>query len=226
MRCVKTVQYEFALNQEIVGKVWPSRGLRQGDPLSPYLFVLCSQGLSSMFTENMRQGNIHGVKIAPRCPSISHLFFADDSLIFCRATEDECTQVAGLLKKYGKASRQLINYDKSAPTFSPNTQSRIVDKFKEVFTVPVVQGHEVYLGLPTFTMLRKKIQFGNLKERILKKIVGWSGKTFTDGGKEVLIKTVLQAILTYVMSCFRIPKSICEEIESACANFWWGMDGV
>ncbi|KAK6158786.1 hypothetical protein DH2020_006100 [Rehmannia glutinosa] len=199
MRCVQTVSYSFSLNQEVVGRVIPGRGLRQGDPLSPYLFVLCAQGLSSLISSSVSQGVIHGVRLAPRCPIISHLFFAEESLIFCHASESDCEKIAALLKIYEKAMRQLINFEKSALTVSPNTQQVIVDKFKNVFKVPVVQGHEIYLGLPTFTMRNKKLQFGYLKERMLKKIAGWSGKMFTDGGKEILIKSVLQAIPTYVM---------------------------
>lgn len=82
MRCVTTVTYSFRLNQSIFGTIHPKRGLRQGDPLSPYLFVLCAQGFSSLFSKAVERRLIRGIKVVNSCPIISHLFFADDSLIF------------------------------------------------------------------------------------------------------------------------------------------------
>lgn len=82
MRCVTIVTYSFRINQSIFGTLSPQRGLRQGNPLSPYLFVLCAQGLSHLFSKEVERRLIRRVKVANTCPIISHLFFADDSLIF------------------------------------------------------------------------------------------------------------------------------------------------
>lgn len=224
IRCVKSVSYSFKLNNEVRGMVKPQRGIRQGDPLSPYLFVLCAQGLSSMIFELESRKLFRGVRLAPSSPSISHLFFADDSLVFFRASEEDCLTINRCLKWYEKASGQLINYDKSALTFSPNTDSHLVDTIKGILSIPVVQGHEIYLGLPTFSLRSKTLQFNYLKEKVLTRMQGWSNKSFSIGGKEVLIKSVLQSIPTYAMACFRIPITICQDIERACANFWWGME--
>ncbi|KAK6147624.1 hypothetical protein DH2020_018536 [Rehmannia glutinosa] len=109
--------------------------------------------------------------------------------------------------------------------FFPNTKQEIIDQIKAKLTIPVTQSHEVYLGLPTFSMRSKRVQFQYLRDRILKKIQGWGRKFFSEGGREVLIKSVLQAIPTYTMSCFRLPSSLCNDIERDCAKFWWGQDG-
>lgn len=100
----------------------------------------------------------------------------------------------------------------------------MIDMIKIIFTIPVVQGHDLYPGLPTFSLRNKTIQFNYLKERVAKRMQGWSSKIFSVGGKEVLIKSALQAIPTYAMSCFWIPSSICSKIEKDCDNFWWGME--
>lgn len=93
MHCVSSVSYSFALNQTAVGSLKPSRGIRQGDPLSPYLFALCAQGLSSMLSAYENRGFFKGIRIASSCPVLTHVFFADDSLIFFRATVEDCTEV-------------------------------------------------------------------------------------------------------------------------------------
>lgn len=84
-----------------------------------------------------------------------------------------------------------------------------------------MQGHNIYLGLPTFSLRSKRLQFGYLRERIDKKINDWSNRFFSAGGREVLIKSILQAIPSYAMSCFKIPISVCRAMEQSCARFWW-----
>ena len=87
MQCLSTVTYAIKINGVPKGHIIPSRGLCQGDPLSPYLFLLCAEGLSAMLHQAVQEKRLRGVSICRRGPKISHLFFADDSLIFGRATE-------------------------------------------------------------------------------------------------------------------------------------------
>ncbi|GFQ01423.1 putative ribonuclease h protein at1g65750 [Phtheirospermum japonicum] len=224
MSCVKTVSFSFCLNRKVFGELKPQRGIRQGDPLCPYLFVICAQGISSLLTHFENQKLIHSVRIASGAPTISDLFFADDILIFFKANLAECRMIQHILGCYERASGQLVNFEKSVLSFSLNTKKGAQDAIETSLSIPVVHHHDLYLGLPTYSLRSKRFQFRYLKDNVVKKIRGWGSKFFSDGGREVLIKTVLQAILTYVMSCFRIPLSICEEIESELANFWWGVD--
>lgn len=121
MMCVKFVIYKVSVGRELVGPSYPSKGLRQGDPLSPYLFILCMEGLSIMLQKFEGEGALHGAKAAINAPMISHLFFADDSLLFFRADEREAIKVKDVLHEYEMASGQSINFQKSSMMFSKNT---------------------------------------------------------------------------------------------------------
>jgi hypothetical protein len=84
MMCVKMVQYSILVNGNPCGFLTPSRGIRQGDPRSPYLFLICAKALSAMLTRPNMDGRLIGVPTLKRGRALSHIFFVDDSLLFCR----------------------------------------------------------------------------------------------------------------------------------------------
>jgi hypothetical protein len=113
MMCVQSVQYAVVVNGVPCGEINPSRGLRQGDPISPYLFLICSEVLSSMVTQANQDGVLTGVPTSRRGPRVSHLFFADDSLLFCRANLSQWEALTRLLRQYEEASGQRLNNNKT-----------------------------------------------------------------------------------------------------------------
>ena len=82
--------YSIRINGKPTGHISPARGLKQGDPLSPYLFLLCAEGLLALIKKAVNEGSMEGISVCRNGPCLSHLFFADDSLIFCKATIGEC----------------------------------------------------------------------------------------------------------------------------------------
>ena len=86
----------------------------------------------------------------------------------------------------------------------------------------MIKQYEKYLGLPALVGREKKRNFIYLKERVWKKLQGWKEKLLSITGREVLIKAVIQAILTYTMSCFKLPKGLIKELEVLIRKFWWG----
>jgi hypothetical protein len=121
MACVRSVSYSILINGGPVGNIQPSRGIRQGDPISPYLFLICAEALSALLQQAGRKGIITGVPTSPRGPRLSHLFFGDDSIIFCKANSVEWRRIMKILDIYEKGSGQKINLLKMSLFFSRNT---------------------------------------------------------------------------------------------------------
>ena len=225
MHCITSVSYSIHVNGVAYGSITPTRGLRQGDPISPYIFLLCTNAFSSLINNAALNQKITGVSICRGCPKITHLFFADDSLLFCKANGQECQYLIEVLQLYEAASGQKINADKSSVFFSNNTPD---DRRCEVLNMlgPMQDTrHKKYLGLPSIIGKSKVEIFAEIKERVEKKLSGWKEKMLSMGGREVFIKAVAQAIPTYTMSYFQIPKSICDDIEGIMRKFWWGQRG-
>lgn len=105
--CLSSVIYYVLLNQDRVGSIVPSRGLRQGDPLSPYLSILVAEGLTTLI--HRATGDLHGVQIFHRAPILTHLSFADDCFFFSKATTDEVNTMKHILVTYEEASGEAIN---------------------------------------------------------------------------------------------------------------------
>ncbi|GKV22985.1 hypothetical protein SLEP1_g32779 [Rubroshorea leprosula] len=113
MTCVRTVEYSVLINGCPTKKFTPSRGIRQGDPLSPFLFLLCAEGLSALLSRAIRRGDLKGLTWCRGYPCLSHLFFANDSLLFGEASVQEATRLLEILKEYEGVSGQQINLDKA-----------------------------------------------------------------------------------------------------------------
>jgi hypothetical protein len=104
MRLVSTVSFSVLLNGEPLESFKPTRGIRQGDPISPYLFLLAAEGLSCLLKSRSQSSILSGIKVAPSAPMVSHLLFADDSLLFFIANGESALEVKEVLKLYCDAS--------------------------------------------------------------------------------------------------------------------------
>lgn len=143
------------------------------------------------------------------------MLFADDSYIYCRANEEEARRVLEMLKVFENAAGQKVNLDKSSVFFSKNTLPETKGRVLNTLKMRMTNDKSFYLGLPSMIDRNKSAIFGYLKDKIR-----WEGKWFSGAGKEILIKTGLQAISTYTMSVFMFPNQVCQDIESIINNFW------
>lgn len=125
MMGVRSVKFSILTCEEIIGPITLSRGLRQGDPMLPYLFILASKDLTAMLQKEERKGVLHGCRVARTTPSISHLLFVDDAFLFFRATIEECVVVKEVLQVYHKASGQEVSLPKASVMFSSNVTNGV-----------------------------------------------------------------------------------------------------
>ncbi|KAL0331115.1 UNVERIFIED_CONTAM: putative mitochondrial protein [Sesamum angustifolium] len=221
MFCVSSVSYSFMLGGCQFGSLIPERGLRQGDPLSPYLFLLCTESFCSLIQRAESAARIQGISICRGAPCISHLLFADDTLIFSKASLSSVRAIKDLLEIYRRASGQEINFHKSSVAFSRNTPEALSIGLASVLNIRKENKMELYLGLPSRVVRSKRELFSMIRDRIWKRITGWNDKFLSQAGKEVLIKSVVQAIPSYAMSCFKLPVTLMTEIQGMISNFWW-----
>lgn len=219
--CISIVEFSVLQEGVPIGSIKPQRGLRQGDPLSPYLFILSMEGLSALIHNEELNGGIHGLVIAKGAPPLTHLFFADDCLMFCRANSLEANILKATLAEFSLASGQVINFSKSSLQFSKNVDSITREVVGEIMGIQEGNQKGSYLGLPSLIGRRKSEILGFIKGKIMGRIKSWNNKFLSRAGREILIKNVLQAIPTYAMSIFHLPMTLCRSIEIALNDFWW-----
>jgi ribonuclease HI len=224
MRCVTTVRYAVRINGDLTKPVIPTRGIRQGDPISPYLFLLCGQGLSCLLHLREEAGDLKGICNGRLGPPVSHLLFADDSIFFARSDRRSVEALNDTLALFCEGSGQKINRDKSSIFFGPHCAEAVKTSVMDCLGVHNEALQDTYLGMPTDVGRSPRATFNFLFDRVWKKMNSLSDRPLSRKGKEIMIKAVIQAIPTYIMSCFQIPVAVCEAIRRAIADFWWGRE--
>jgi hypothetical protein len=149
MECVTTVRYSVQFNNVPLEPFKPSCGLWQGDPLSPYLFLFVVDGLSKLLHREIERGALHELHVCRRAPGISHLLFADDTLLFMEVKEEQAYIINSVLHQYEHGTGQLINPGKCSIMFGKNCETADKERIKEILRVAHIAEDEKYLGLPT-----------------------------------------------------------------------------
>jgi len=150
----------------MVEPIIPGRGLRQGDPLSPYLFIICAKDLSALIRNAESRGDLQGVRICRSAPRVSHLLFVDDCFLFFQADESQTNTMKQILNQYEEASGQAISLPKSEIFYSRNVQETLENSITNTLGVRAVLGTGKYLGLPSMVGRSKKATFNFIKDRV------------------------------------------------------------
>ena len=154
----------------------PTRGIRQGGPLSPYLFLLCAEGLSSLLHFEEEAGGIEGIRVCRNAPSVSHLLFADDSLILMSADVLNAASLEHVLDSYCQSSGQMASLSKSSIFFSPNTPVVSRTEICQLLHIDTKALSDKYLGLPAMVGADRSDCFRHFCERIKERLREWMEK--------------------------------------------------
>lgn len=221
MECVTSVRYNVKINGALSDSFAPSCGLRQGDPISPFLFLFVADGLDALLKQEIEATRISPLRVCPQAPGISHLLFAGDTLLFFRANAVEAAHVRAVLERYAAATDQIVNPNKCSIMFGPSCSE--VNKQEVMHTLKVVNAsfEEKYLGFPTPNGRLSKGKLKSVQQQLTKRIIQW-GELMSQAGREVLIKAVAQALPTFLMSIFKFPRSTCDDLARMIRSYWWG----
>ncbi|XP_026439725.1 uncharacterized protein LOC113338544 [Papaver somniferum] len=199
-----------------------TRGLHQGDPLSPLIFVLIenilSRNLSKLFAKRSMHNMVSKKGVAP-----THLLFADDILVFCRGNLHSLQNLKTMLNVYEKVSGQCVNYSKSKFYYSGGTYSRSIaianylDMERDLFP-------DKYLGIQLKPGIVLHIHVRQVVEKIMDKLASWKGKLLIFQARLVLIRSVIASYVIHSMAIYKWPCNIIKQVERAIRNFLWSDD--
>ena len=218
---ISSTRFHILWNGTPLQEVAPSRGVRQGDPLSPYLFILCMERLSLQLEEVVRGKCIHPINFRARV-RLSHLFFAVDIFLFTKATTRDCKNLCQILHKFCDSSGQLMSVTKLRLWFSPSTPRRIKEQVAGIFGIPTTDRIGTYLGTPIFTSHRTTQSYQYLVDNIRSRIEGWQVKYLSMAGRATLVKASVTTIPIYAMQTTILPQKISHQIDKMSCNFLWG----
>lgn len=213
MHCVSSSSLSLIWNGTRLPNFRPTRGLRQRNPLSPYLFVICMEKLSIAISEAVLDRKWLPIKVSANGLHFSHLFFADDVLLFSKATCSQAKMMADLFTKFSHHSGLSINVTKSRAFFSTGVPRRKKGKISSLTGIRETTSLEKYLGFPMLKGRAKKEDYNFIIEQMQKRLASWKLKLLNKAERMTLAKSVLTSIPTYYMQVSWLPSSICEQMD-------------
>ena len=223
MACITLVKMLVLWNGEVTDEFLPSCGIRQGDPLSHYIFVLCIERLSHRIHNAVTTGKWKPIRLARNGIPLSHLFFADYLLLLAEASIEQARILSAILDAYCYSSEAKVNINKTMLYFSNNVGAIDVARISGIFGYSVTHDLGKYLGVPLHHTRVTNNMFQDIIDKVEKWLFGWNASSLSLVGRITLAQSVLQAIPIYVMQTVSLPTGIREKIDRACMRFIWSV---
>ncbi|PNY14872.1 ribonuclease H, partial [Trifolium pratense] len=199
----------------------PMRGLRQGDPLSPYLFVLCMERLGMMVSNRVSTGDWKPMQLVKNGTKISHLFFADDVLLFAKASPSQASIVKEVLDLFCSMSGLKISLGKSKFCTSGGVCRRVRDNIFTTTQIHATSRFEKYLGFKMLHGRIRKLDFVDVYDRVSTKLASWKSRLLNKPGRVVLANSVISSLPAYHMQINWLPQGMCDDLDRTVRRFIW-----
>ncbi|XP_060972639.1 uncharacterized protein LOC133038488 [Cannabis sativa] len=220
--CIEVQRMGLLLNGTVQGVISPSCGLRQGDPLSPALFIIEADVLSRLMAKN-EAGKIAGFKFTRGGgAAITHLMFADDIILFGKASVKEANNFLKCFDEYCAWSGQAVNYHKSTVYFTQGVPGNKAQEIMNILGMKRMQNDSIYLGLPLFRSFKRSKDLNFLVDKVMQRVKSWKTRLLSKAGRACLIQSVASSLATYVAASDVIPKTIARKVDKELRDFWWG----
>ncbi|XP_075508178.1 uncharacterized protein LOC142545090 [Primulina tabacum] len=222
MNCIESPRLSILWNGDQMEWINPSRGIRQGDSISPYIFVLCIERLSHIICQAVSNGSWKPIRLSRNGPPISHLLFADDMVLYAEASIELLNIILECLNSFCSCSGQKVNFHKSQIFVSKNVDDMVANSLSTASGIPLTDDLGKYLGVSSIHGRANNNLYKQVLDRIKSRLEGWKTKYLSFAGRKVLVQPVLNAIPLYTMQTSLLPMGICSEIEKTIRNFLWG----
>jgi hypothetical protein len=187
----------------------------------PFLFLFIADGLSALLQSEISTCGISPIKVCGRAQG-SNLLLADDTLLFFKAEFRQSGRVKHVIYTYASATGQLINPAKCSILFIPQCLEDVQGGIHNIHNVQHDDFEEKYLGLPTPDGRMCKDKFDNLQSMLAERLLKWGD--LSQGGKQIIIKVVAQALPIYIMGVFKLAMSVRDDLTKLIRDFWWGAE--
>jgi len=219
--CLQSSTISVLVNDSPTEEFKPEKGLRQGDPLAPFLFLLVVEGLAGAVRQVESKGLFKGIKVGRKEISITMLQFADDTLFFCKETTQNVMVLKSILRCFELASGLKVNFHKSRLA-GIGVQPTTIHRYSTLLNCGTMKVPFTYLGILVGGNQRRKEFWQGLMSKIRKRLSRWKGRHISFAGRATLIKSVLSVMPLFFISLFKMPSIVRKEIVKIQRDFLWG----
>uniref|UniRef100_A0A251UDF3 Putative RNA-directed DNA polymerase, eukaryota, Reverse transcriptase zinc-binding domain protein n=1 Tax=Helianthus annuus TaxID=4232 RepID=A0A251UDF3_HELAN len=200
-----------------------SKGIRQGDPISPFLFILVMEALSYMFDKEKSEGLLVGIQTPRNGPVVSHLFYADDAIIMGEWSRSNITNVVRILRVFHICSGLKINIAKSN-LYGVGVSNGDLSDMANIIGCQAEEFPFRYLGLTVGANMNRVVNWKPVYDIFDTRLAKWKAGLLSMGGRITLIKSVLESLPNYFFSLYKAPVQVIKELEAKIRKFLWGGD--
>jgi hypothetical protein len=220
--CISSPTFSVVINGQPFARFRSYRGIRQGCPLSPYLFVLAINELALALQDAMSNNSLDGIVLGPNCPPIHSLMFADDLLICGRANLQEASRMRDILQAFCSTSGQIPNWSKSGIIFSKHVQPHTATVIKQIFPVQDIDTSFIHLGHPLILPGKDRTSaYDFVLDKFKSKLSTCKADKLSHAARLTLIQSVFASIPVYYMSNILFTKKFIAKLTAIIRTFWW-----